>query len=204
MSRRRKAMGEISVSILMRTRRDVRRRAASAGEVEREKRLECTRRCLRVRRNWHGILAWPREWFDEWRRRRTAGFFDAFVRQGTRILICERRFDVPVLRGDLWGRIDACRYGRGRCGFPLGDVLRALKKSRTFSFWRPEQSDGNVGPLTGTAEDFWRQRADGVVFDEAYADYSGLTMTPWIGSMRIVCGEVVFEGAGLASLRLGE
>src|SRR5256885_6897444 len=108
-------------------------------------------------------------------------FFDAFVDKGSRILICEPTFPMYRYYGEIYGaRIDVCRYDEAM-RFPLGDVLRALKKKpRVFFLANPNNPTGTLVPLPELRKILEAAPRTAVVFDEAYADYSGLTMTPWI------------------------
>src|SRR6266550_6992461 len=108
-------------------------------------------------------------------------FFDTFVQSGSRILICEPTFPMYRYYAEIYGaRIDACRYDEAM-RFPLGDVLRALKKRpRVFFLANPNNPTGTLVPLPELRKILEAAPRTAVVFDEAYADYSGLTMTPWI------------------------
>ena len=55
-------------------------------------------------------------------------FFDAFVDAGSRVLICEPTFPMYRYYAEIYGaRIDVCRYD-AEMRFPLGDILKALRK----------------------------------------------------------------------------
>src|SRR6266480_3274395 len=111
-------------------------------------------------------------------------FFDAFVDKGS--------------------RIEACRYDEAM-RFPLGDVLRALKKKpHVFFLANPNNPTGTLVPLPELRKILEAAPRTAVVFDEAYADYSGLTMTPWIRKYaNLFVARTFSKAAGLASLRLG-
>jgi len=132
-------------------------------------------------------------------------FFDAFVDGGTRILICEPTFPMYRYYAEIYGaQIDACRYDEAM-RFPLGDVLRALKKKpHVFFLANPNNPTGTLVPLRELRKILEAAPRTAVVFDEAYADYSGLTMTPWIRKYaNLFVARTFSKAAGLASLRLG-
>jgi len=132
-------------------------------------------------------------------------FFDAFVDKGSRILICEPTFPMYRYYAEIYGaRIDVCRYD-AEMRFPLGDVLRALKKTpRVFFLANPNNPTGTLVPLPELRKILEAAPRTAVVFDEAYADYSGLTTTPWIRKYaNLFVARTFSKAAGLASLRLG-
>src|SRR5882724_7199890 len=132
-------------------------------------------------------------------------FFDAFVDKGSRILICEPTFPMYRYYAEIYGaRIDVCRYDEAM-RFPLGDVLRALKrKPRVFFLANPNNPTGTLVPLPELRKILETAPRTAVVFDEAYAEYSGLTMTPWIRKYaNVFVARTCSKAAGLASLRLG-
>jgi len=107
--------------------------------------------------------------------------------------------------GEIYGaRIDVCRYDEAM-RFPLGDVLRALKKKpRVFFLANPNNPTGTLVPLPELRKILEAAPRTAVVFDEAYADYSGLTMTPWVRKYaNLFVARTFSKAAGLASLRLG-
>jgi len=132
-------------------------------------------------------------------------FFDAFVDKGSRILICEPTFPMYRYYAEIYeARIDVCRYDEAM-RFPLGDVLRALKKRpRVFFLANPNNPTGTLVPLPELQQILEAAPRTAAVFDEAYADYSGLTTTPWIRKYaNLFVARTFSKAAGLASLRLG-
>src|SRR5437879_12342350 len=85
--------------------------------------------------------------------------------------------------------------------FPLGDVLRALKKKpRVFFLANPNNPTGTLVPLPELRKILEAAPRTAVVFDEAYADYPGLTMTPWIRKYaNLLVARTFSKAAGLAS-----
>lgn len=132
-------------------------------------------------------------------------FFDAFVDAGSRILICEPTFPMYRYYGEIYGaRIDVCRYD-GEMRFPLRDVLTALRKRpRVFFLANPNNPTGTLVPLADLRRLLESAPRTAVVFDEAYAEYSGLTTIPWIRRYpNLFVARTFSKAAGLASLRLG-
>lgn len=132
-------------------------------------------------------------------------FFDAFVDAGSRVLICEPTFPMYRYYAEIYGaRIDVCRYD-AEMGFPLDDVLKALqKRPRVFFLANPNNPTGTLVPLDDLRKILAAAPHTAVVFDEAYAEYSGLTMIPWIRKYpNLFVARTFSKAAGLASLRLG-
>src|SRR5215470_3736834 len=132
-------------------------------------------------------------------------FFDAFVDAGTSVLICEPTFPMYRYYAEIYSaRIDVCRYD-AEMRFPLADVLKALKKHpRVFSLANPNNPTGTLVPLPDLRKILKAAPHTAVVFDEAYAEYSGLTTIPWINKYpNLFVARTFSKAAGLASLRLG-
>jgi histidinol-phosphate aminotransferase len=132
-------------------------------------------------------------------------FFDAFVDAGSRILICEPTFPMYRYYAEIYGaRIDVCRYD-GEMRFPLGDILKELRKRpRVFFLANPNNPTGTLVPLPDLRRILEAAPRTAVVFDEAYAEYSGLTAIPWIRKYpNLFVARTFSKAAGLASLRLG-
>lgn len=132
-------------------------------------------------------------------------FFDAFVDAGSRILICEPTFPMYRYYAEIYGaRIDVCRYDE-EMRFPLRDVLKALKRRpRVFFLANPNNPTGTLVPPADLRQILKAAPETVVVFDEAYAEYSGLTTIPWIRKYsNLFVARTLSKAAGLASLRLG-
>jgi histidinol-phosphate aminotransferase len=132
-------------------------------------------------------------------------FFDAFVDAGSHVLICEPTFPMYRYYAEIYGaRIDVCRYD-AEMRFPLNDVLRALRKRpRVFFLANPNNPTGTLVPLPDLRRILGAAPRTAVVFDEAYAEFSGLTTIPWIRRHpNLFVARTFSKAAGLASLRLG-
>jgi histidinol-phosphate aminotransferase len=132
-------------------------------------------------------------------------FFDAFVDAGSRILICEPTFPMYRYYAEIFAaRIDAMRYG-AEMEFPLADVLQALrKKPRVLFIANPNNPTGTLLPKEQLQTILKAATHTAVVIDEAYADFSGLTLIPWIRRYpQLFVARTFSKAAGLAALRLG-
>jgi histidinol-phosphate aminotransferase len=132
-------------------------------------------------------------------------FFDAFVDAGSHILICEPTFPMYRYYAEIAGaRIDVERYGRDM-EFPLATVLRALrKKPRVLFIANPNNPTGTLLPPTAIRAILKAASHTAVVIDEAYAEFSGATVVPWINKYsNLFITRTFSKAAGLAALRLG-
>ncbi len=132
-------------------------------------------------------------------------FFDAFVDAGSHILICEPTFPMYRYYAEIYGaRIEMCRYD-AEMKFPLQTVLKALRKGpRVFFLANPNNPTGTLVPLADLRKILEAAPRTAIVFDEAYAEYSGLTTIPWIRRYaNLFIARTFSKAAGLASLRLG-
>jgi histidinol-phosphate aminotransferase len=132
-------------------------------------------------------------------------FFDAFVDSGTSIVICEPTFPMYRYYGEIAGaRIDALRYG-AEMEFPLEGVVAALaNKPRVLFVANPNNPTGTLLRLDAIEAIAKAAKHTAVVIDEAYAEFSGVTVVPWIGKYpHLFVARTFSKTAGLAGLRLG-
>ena len=132
-------------------------------------------------------------------------FFDAFVDSGSSILICEPTFPMYRYYGEIAGaRIDALRYGV-EMEFPLNGVLAALAaKPRVMFVANPNNPTGTLLQLDAIEAIVKAATHTVVVIDEAYAEFSGVTVVPWIRKYpHLFVARTFSKTAGLAGLRLG-
>jgi histidinol-phosphate aminotransferase len=132
-------------------------------------------------------------------------FFDAFVDSGSSILICEPTFPMYRYYGEIAGaRIDVLRYG-GEMEFPLGGVVAALAdRPRVVFVANPNNPTGTL--LQPDAIEAITKAATEtvVVIDKAYAEFSGISVVPWIRKYpHLFVARTFSKTAGLAGLRLG-
>jgi histidinol-phosphate aminotransferase len=134
---------------------------------------------------------------------------DTFLSPGDSVLVVEPTFDMYRFFAELAGaRVAALRYD-GEMRFPVDAVIRALRRNSTQ---RPRiLYIANPNNPTGTLverEDLRRilQAAPRtlVLVDEAYFDFSGLTILPWIRRFpNLLVARTFSKSAGLAALRIG-
>ncbi len=132
-------------------------------------------------------------------------FFDAFVDSGTSILICEPTFPMYRYYGEIAGaRIDVLRYG-AEMEFPLEAVVAALAgKPRVLFVANPNNPTGTLLQLDAIEAIAKAATHTAVVIDEAYAEFSGVTVVPWIRKYpHLFVARTFSKTAGLAGLRLG-
>ena len=130
---------------------------------------------------------------------------NTFVEPGDGILLVEPTYAMYRFYAELAGaRIVAPRYDAEMC-FPWNDLLEALDAGpRVFFLPNPNNPTGN---LLLHAELRRIVKAAGpsiVVIDEAYFEFSGVTVIPWIRRHRnLIVTRTFSKTTGLAGLRLG-
>lgn len=132
-------------------------------------------------------------------------FFDTFVEPRSHILICEPTFPMYRYYAEIAGaRIEVCRYDAQQC-FPLNEILSALrKKPRVFFLANPNNPTGTLVPPAALRKILNVARNTVVVFDEAYAEFSGFSTIRWIRRYpNLFIARTFSKAAGLAALRLG-
>jgi histidinol-phosphate aminotransferase len=132
-------------------------------------------------------------------------FFDAFVDAGSSILICEPTFPMYRYYAEIFGaRINVLRYGP-QMEFPLAAVLAALSKNpRVLFIANPNNPTGTLVSLADLQKILHTATRTAVVIDEAYADFSGVTVVPWIRKYpQLFVAKTFSKTMGLAGLRLG-
>jgi histidinol-phosphate aminotransferase len=131
--------------------------------------------------------------------------FDSFVGEGSRIVICEPTFPMYRFYAEIFGaRIDVRRY-TSEMKFPLSDVIAALrKKPRVLFIANPNNPTGTLLHRPALRKILQAATHTAVVIDEAYAEFSGVTVVPWIRSYpQLFVVRTFAKAAGLAGLRLG-
>src|SRR5215472_5815979 len=108
-------------------------------------------------------------------------FFDTFVEPRSHILICEPTFPMYRYYAEIAGaRVETLHYS-AEMEFPLEAALRALrKKPRVFFLANPNNPTGTLVDKFAIQKMLRTATHTVVVLDEAYADFSGLTVVPWI------------------------
>jgi histidinol-phosphate aminotransferase len=132
-------------------------------------------------------------------------FFDTFVEPRSHILICEPTFPMYRYYAEIAGaRIETRRYDAQQ-RFPLDEVLSALrKKPRVFFLANPNNPTGTLVPPAALRKILDASPTTVVVFDEAYAEFSGFSTIPWVRRYpNLFVTRTFSKAAGLAALRLG-
>jgi histidinol-phosphate aminotransferase len=130
-----------------------------------------------------------------------------FVEPPDRVLLVEPTYAMYRFYSELAGaQIVAARYDE-TMSFPWKNVLAALKqKPRVFFLPNPNSPTGNL--LTSQELRRILRAVDAkhtvVVIDEAYFEFSGVTVIPWIRRHKnLIVTRTFSKTAGLAGLRLG-
>jgi histidinol-phosphate aminotransferase len=132
-------------------------------------------------------------------------FFDAFVDSGSNVLICEPTFPMYRYWGEVaGGKIDVVRYGSDM-EFPLANALGALEaRPRVFFVCNPNNPTGTLLQKDAIEAILKAAAHTAIVVDEAYAEFSGVTVVPWIQKYpQLFVARTFSKAAGLAGLRLG-
>lgn len=132
-------------------------------------------------------------------------FFDAFVEPANHILICEPTFPMYCYYAEIAGaRVATLRYG-AEMEFPLDEFVAALRKKPTVLFIaNPNNPTGTLLQPDAIKKILHAATNTVVVIDEAYAEFSGVTMVPWIRKYpQLFVARTFSKAAGLAALRLG-
>lgn len=130
---------------------------------------------------------------------------NTFVDEGETVLLVEPTYAMYRFYSELAGaRIIAPRYD-ARMQFPWDEVLAALKKAPRVLFLPNPNSP--IGSILAHAELKRLLRAAPqtmIVVDEAYFEFSGVTVIPWIRQYpNLIVTRTFSKTAGLAGLRLG-
>jgi len=132
-------------------------------------------------------------------------FFDAFVEPGKHILICEPTFPMYRYYAEIAGaRVETVRYG-SEMEFPLDDFVAALRRKPAVVFIaNPNNPTGTLLTQSAIKRILLAAPSTAVVIDEAYAEFSGVTVLPWIRKYpNLFVTRTFSKAAGLAGLRLG-
>ena len=132
-------------------------------------------------------------------------FFDTFVDAGSSVLVCEPTFPMYRYYGEIAGaRVEALRFGR-EMKFPMSETLAGLqKRPRVLFIANPNNPTGTLLQVPEIEKILQAATNTAVVIDEAYADFSGVTLVPQIGKYpNLFIARTFSKAAGLAALRLG-
>ncbi len=132
-------------------------------------------------------------------------FFDTFVEPGSHILICEPTFPMYRYYAEIAGaKVQALRYS-ATMEFPLEEAVAALReKPRVLFLANPNNPTGTLVAKQPIAKLLRAATETVVVLDEAYSEFSGESVVPWIRRYpHLFVAKTFSKVAGLAGLRLG-
>jgi len=134
---------------------------------------------------------------------------DTFIENGDSVLVAEPTFDMYRFFSELAGaRVTALRYDDDM-KFPVADVLRELRGSspsipRVLFIANPNNPTGTLVQPEDLRRILRASSRTLVLVDEAYFDFSGLTILSWIRQYsNLLVARTFSKAAGLAALRLG-
>ncbi len=134
---------------------------------------------------------------------------DTFIEDGDSVLVAEPTFDMYRFFSELAGaRVTALRYD-DEMKFPVADVLRELRGSspsipRVLFIANPNNPTGTLVQPEDLRRILRAASQTLVLVDEAYFDFSGLTILSWIRQYsNLLVARTFSKAAGLAALRLG-
>ena len=134
---------------------------------------------------------------------------DTFINDGDSVLVVEPTFDMYRFFAELAGaRIVALRYNQ-EMRFPVDAVVRELRRPaklvpRVLYIATPNNPTGTVVPQADLRRILKAASRTLVLVDEAYFDFSGETILPWIRRYpNLLVARTFSKSAGLAALRVG-
>jgi histidinol-phosphate aminotransferase len=130
---------------------------------------------------------------------------DVFLERGTPVLLVEPGFPMFRFYSVLAGaRIERVRFGQD-LKFPFAAVMQALKlQPRVFFLANPNNPTGSLLSRRELRLILEAAPRTAIVVDEAYVEFSGITVLPWIRRYpNLIVVRTFSKGLGLAGLRLG-
>jgi histidinol-phosphate aminotransferase len=130
---------------------------------------------------------------------------DTYIEPGDTVLLAEPTFDMYRFFSELAGaRVVALRYD-DEMRFPVEGVLRELRRRpRILFISNPNNPTGTLVGRDALRRILRAAPRTLVLVDEAYFDFSGLTVLPWVRRyMNLIVARTFSKSAGLAALRLG-
>jgi len=134
---------------------------------------------------------------------------DTFIDDGDSVLIAEPTFDMYRFFAELAGaRVTALHYD-AKMHFPVEAAVRELRRPtnsahRVLYIATPNNPTGTVVPQEGLRRILDAAKHTVVLVDEAYFDFSGETILPWIRRYpNLLVARTFSKSAGLAALRAG-
>jgi histidinol-phosphate aminotransferase len=134
---------------------------------------------------------------------------DTFIEDGDTVLVVEPTFDMYRFFAELAGaRVTALRYDE-EMRFPVDAVVRALRQPpkrcpRVLYIANPNNPTGTLVQREELRQILRAASRTLVLIDEAYFDFAGLTILPWIRRFsNLLVARTFSKSAGLAALRVG-
>jgi histidinol-phosphate aminotransferase len=133
---------------------------------------------------------------------------DTFVDPRSRVVLCEPTFSMYRFYAELANaKIITLRYDAAM-NFPLEDALDALRPEKSapqiFFLANPNNPTGTLVSAKSLARMLKASLRTVIVVDEAYTEFSGLSIIRWIRRFpNLVVLRTFSKAAGLAGLRLG-
>ncbi len=130
---------------------------------------------------------------------------DTFIEPGDSVLLAEPTFDMYRFFAELAGaRVTAVRYDE-EMRYPVAAIVSALRdKPRVLYIANPNNPTGTLVKSDELRRILRAGSKTLVLVDEAYFDFSGLTVISWIRRYpNLVVARTFSKAAGLAGLRLG-
>jgi histidinol-phosphate aminotransferase len=130
---------------------------------------------------------------------------EVFIEPGDAVLVPEPTFSMYRFFSQVAGaRVISVRYDEA-INFPLASTLRELRRAPHILFIaNPNNPTGTLLDEASLARILDAAPRTVVLVDEAYFDFSGLTVLPWIRRRpNLIVSRTFSKAAGLAALRLG-
>ncbi len=130
---------------------------------------------------------------------------DTFVEPGEQVLLPEPTFAMYRFYAELAGaRVISEKYD-SQMRFPLPAILRALqRRPKLLCLANPNNPTATLLDKAALARILDAGNRTLVLVDEAYYEFSGLTVLPWIRKRpNLIVSRTFSKAAGLAGLRLG-
>jgi histidinol-phosphate aminotransferase len=130
---------------------------------------------------------------------------EVFIEPGNAVLIAEPTFSMYRFFSQVAGaRVIAVRYDKDM-NFPVDATLAELKRSPHILFIaNPNNPTGTLLDEASLARILDAAPRTVVLVDEAYFEFSGLTVLPWIRQRpNLIVSRTFSKAAGLAALRIG-
>ncbi len=130
---------------------------------------------------------------------------DTFMEPGSTVLLVEPTFNMYRFYSQLAGaRFRTVRYMQDM-EFPLADVLKELKRRpRAFLLANPNNPTGTLVTLSEIRAILRAAPRTLVLVDEAYFEFCGVTVLPWIRRYpNLIVSRTFSKAPALAGLRLG-